>query len=280
MKKTNYHTHTPYCDGHSSMEQMVESAIKAGFSYLGFSPHAMIPFSSDWHIDARRFCDYTKELSLLKKKYEKKIKLLCAVEADFVTGVTRPEKSTYEALGAKLVIGSVHYIHNEHGIFAIDGHAQEVQQGINECFGGDTKKAICEYFACERKMISRSNFDILGHADVCRRRNDEMHLFDENDSWYREELRELADCVAHSGVVAEVNTGGWARANILDTYPSDELLSMFFERGVPVTFSSDAHDADKLDFAYGDALRKIVSAGYKEVAYFDEDAKLCFQKIA
>ena len=38
--KGNLHTHTTYCDGNNSPEEMVLDAISAGFNVLGFSGHS------------------------------------------------------------------------------------------------------------------------------------------------------------------------------------------------------------------------------------------------
>ena len=44
MIKTNYHTHTEFCDAKNTAEEMVLAAIEKNFSILGFSSHAMYPF--------------------------------------------------------------------------------------------------------------------------------------------------------------------------------------------------------------------------------------------
>ena len=67
--KTNYHTHTNFCDGKSSPEEMVRAAIEKKFDILGFSSHSMFPFSSDWHVSFRDHPAYAKEIARLKEKY-------------------------------------------------------------------------------------------------------------------------------------------------------------------------------------------------------------------
>ena len=36
---TNYHTHTTYCDGNNTPEEVVKAAIDMGFDAIGFSGH-------------------------------------------------------------------------------------------------------------------------------------------------------------------------------------------------------------------------------------------------
>ena len=39
MIKTNYHTHSTFCDGKNTPEEMVLKAIEDNFDILGFSSH-------------------------------------------------------------------------------------------------------------------------------------------------------------------------------------------------------------------------------------------------
>ena len=40
----NYHTHTTYCDGKNTAEEMVQQAISLGISQIGFSGHSYTEF--------------------------------------------------------------------------------------------------------------------------------------------------------------------------------------------------------------------------------------------
>ena len=42
--KINLHSHTTFCDGKNSAEEMVVSAIDHGFDVFGFSGHSYTPF--------------------------------------------------------------------------------------------------------------------------------------------------------------------------------------------------------------------------------------------
>ena len=41
---TNFHTHTTFCDGKSTAEEVVRSAIEKGFTAIGFSGHGVTGF--------------------------------------------------------------------------------------------------------------------------------------------------------------------------------------------------------------------------------------------
>ena len=44
--KRNYHTHTDFCDGQNTPEEMAEAAAKKGFTALGFSGHSYTDFAT------------------------------------------------------------------------------------------------------------------------------------------------------------------------------------------------------------------------------------------
>ena len=44
MILTDFHTHTRFCDGKNTAEEMVNAAIRLGLSKIGFSCHSFTPF--------------------------------------------------------------------------------------------------------------------------------------------------------------------------------------------------------------------------------------------
>ena len=78
--RSNVHTHTDFCDGSDSMEDMVRAAIACGMDTLGISFHSFTPFDTSYCI--RDYPAYMRELSRLRKKYAGSICLLGGVELD------------------------------------------------------------------------------------------------------------------------------------------------------------------------------------------------------
>ncbi|MBQ3671437.1 MAG: histidinol-phosphatase [Treponema sp.] len=263
--KTNFHTHTTFCDGKNTAEEMVLAAIEKNFDVLGFSGHAMYPFSSDWHIGARDIGAYCEEINRLKKAYEGKIQLKLGFEADYIRAVTEPTFSAYDAFSPEYIIGSVHYIQTKEAIFAIDSSLRELKEGIRTHFSGDVKKAVQAYFSTEREMLRKGGFSIIGHADLITKFQEREKLFDEGESWYVNELKATADEIKRAGVIAEINTGAIARGHRTLPYPGETFLSLLRERGVPVIISSDSHSVQSLDTAFGVARAVAQKAGYREI---------------
>ena len=43
---SNFHTHSVFCDGDNTLEEIATSAIEKGFTALGFSGHGFTPFDT------------------------------------------------------------------------------------------------------------------------------------------------------------------------------------------------------------------------------------------
>ena len=122
--RSNVHTHTDFCDGSDSMEDMVRAAIACGMDTLGISFHSFTPFDTSYCI--RDYPAYMRELSRLRKKYAGSICLLGGVELDLYG--QRPREYDY-------VIGSVHYLKQGGSYYPIDLSAEGFVAAVREVFG-------------------------------------------------------------------------------------------------------------------------------------------------
>ena len=249
---TNLHTHSTWCDGKDTPEKIILAAIDKGFDTLGFSSHAMLPGDPfDWPLTKETIALYAAEIRALAKKYASDIKILSGVEADYIRGVSSPDRSTYFAVSPDYIIGSVHYVIAEDGAWvSVDESPESLRAGIDAHFHGDARSFISTYFAAQREMVQTCDFDIIGHPDLCRKFNAKLHYYDENADWYLAELESTAKVFAASGKTVEINTGGMARGWTTSPYPSERFLSILKSMHVPLILSSDAHTADTLDFGF------------------------------
>lgn len=266
--KTNYHTHTNFCDGKCSAEDMVKAAIEKKFDILGFSGHSMYTFADRYHISPKEHEAYSTEVRRLKEEYKDKLEIYLGFEADFVEGLCCPDMNNYSKFSPDYLIGSVHYVWGDKGYYEADDSFDNIVARIERYFDGNKKEAIQTYFATERNMLEKGNFMFIGHPDLVRKQNGKKMLFDETDSWYKKELKATAKAIAKAGVAAEINVGGIARGYMETPYPSLEFLELLHENNVPVAFASDAHTTEHLDYWMEDALEYIKKAGYKEIHYF------------
>lgn len=250
--KTNYHTHTTWCDGRDTPAAMAAAAAAAGFEELGFSSHALLPGNPlDWALDARRGAEYARDIRALAAKYEGRLKILCGIEADYLPGAAEPSRAAYAPIGPDYIIGSVHFVRAPDGAaVCVDKSPEDLAEGLELHFNGDAEAALRAYFAQIREMARRFDFDVFGHLDLPRKFNAKHPYFDESAPWYLGELEATADAVAKTGRLVEVNTGGIARGWLDDAYPSPVFRAMLRERGARFILSSDAHSAEAIDCAF------------------------------
>jgi histidinol-phosphatase (PHP family) len=274
MRLASYHVHSTFCDGTASPADMIEGALEAGLTDIGFSAHAAWVFSTEWHLDTRRYGEYRAEIERLREEYRGRIAVRYGFEADYIAGVTIPDRGFYGRFQPEYLIGSIHYVPTDRpktaqAAWCVDASAEEVSRGLDACFGGDGKRAVRAYWGTLRDMVSSCDFDIVGHPDLFRKRNGVLRFFNENDAWYRRELRETVRAIARSGKIVEINTGAIARKAMDGLYPSDEMLALLCRAGVPVTINSDAHSPDALVCAYDRAKDAARRAGYDTLSFLD-----------
>ena len=267
MQPSNLHTHTTYCDGKNTPAEMAAAAQQKGFLSLGFSAHLAYPFAAGWHIAPQDIPSYISDIAALKKEYAGRMDIFLGFEAEYVRGFLYPERRLLASWRPDFIIGSVHFVPSDLDkpmpLLTVDDSAENVRRWLVECFGGDEKRAVRAYFAAVREMAAECDFDIVGHADVIRRRNKELSFFDEEAAWYRGEASKTAEALAKSGKIVEINTGGIARGAADSVYPSEEMLYVLCKNGAPITINSDAHRTETLDAAFDEAVRAARAAGYR-----------------
>ena len=253
----NLHTHTVYCDGKDTPEEIVLEAINKGFCALGFSGH-MNSFDAEVSMSREGERKYLKEINALKEKYKNEIKILAGVERDY-----------YESepmLDYDYVIGSVHYLKVGDEYMSIDHSLPYFERLVSACGG---VKPMCEnYFSLVGDTLSKMTPDIIGHFDLVCKFNAGGVYFDEEDPVYLKQATDAMERLCH--IPFEVNTGAGSRGYKNHPYPSIPLLKRLKDMGGRVVFSSDCHSKENLDFRYNDALEYIRAAGFGRFLTLDE----------
>ena len=262
---SNLHTHSTFCDGAYSPEDNVREACAKKIKTLGFTSHSMYPFWTETYMKVEDFSSYCAEIRRLKAAYASELSIRLGFEADFIPGVTVPRFEHYAAFAPDFLIGSVHFIFQRDGMFAVDNTVATLREGVQKYYKGDMRALVGDYFALEREMLERGDFSFVGHPDLIRKFNDTERLFDETESWYKNELKECAKAIAKSGRATEINTGAMSRGYMTKPYPSEYFLSVLHEHGVPIVINSDAHSKENLDYAFAVARQCAKKAGYREV---------------
>jgi len=273
MHLTNLHTHTFYCDGENSPEEMVLAAIGSNLNSLGISTHGPVDEETYWNIKHDKIEEYIEVVNSLKEKYKDKIDIFLGMEMDYIPGTGFTELSLSLMKRLDYYIGSVHYLGKfKNGIrWTVDYNIDELLKGIDESFQGDKRKAVEAYYEAISEMAERFQPPIIGHLDLFNKNNKNNILFDERESWYGEAVGKALDVIKNTSSVIEINTGGIARGYTREQYPSNLILKMIRERNIPITVNSDAHNTETIACKFNDMYRLAASMGFEHLVYLTEN---------
>lgn len=275
MNFFNLHTHSHYCDGKHEPEAYVKKAIDLGFHTLGFSSHAPVPFENKFAIrDDEAMDAYFMEIRDLGKKYDGLIRILLALEIDFIPGITKDFSWFREQGGLDYVIGGVHLIPNrdkrDSRLWFIDGPYQETfDQGLQSVFNGNPRKGVEAYYGQVLEMIATQKPDIIAHLDKIKMHN-KNRFFQEDEAWYKDLVWKVLKYIAsESTSVVEINTRGLYKNRSDTFFPGPAILEQVFHLGIPITLNSDAHQPDELNGFYQEAQLLLKDIGFKEIVCFE-----------
>ena len=252
--KSNLHTHTTFCDGKNSPEEIVIAAIGKGFSTVGFSGHGYTDFDV-------RYCikdveGYKAEIKRLKEKYKNEIEVYLGVEEDSFCQVSRDD---YD-----YIIGSSHYYEIEGKYYPIDSNPERFQTCM-ELFDCDVERMAEEYYGRFCDYIKKRSPDVIGHFDLITK-FDEMgdSRFLKNAN-YNRIVEKYIETVADSGCIFEVNTGAISRGYRTAPYPAENLLHVLKKHDAHLAISSDSHSIETLDFGFDEAMLLLRDVGFKKI---------------
>ena len=262
----NLHTHTTYCDGKNTAEEMVQRAIELGFTSLGFSGHAPMPASipADYAMTAEDVPKYKAEVLALREKYADKIEIFLGAEFDAY--------SEMDLSGLDYLIGSVHYIKRHDGSIVDFDLSPDVVKGIiNDVYGGCGMQFAKEYYEEMARLPERIVPDIVGHFDIVTKTAEINPFIDMESKEYKNYALEALHAISDKCRLFEVNTGAMPRGYRTAPYPAPFILKEIKELGLGVVISSDCHYAHSLDAHFDTAAELIKSAGFSEVYLLTKD---------
>ena len=245
----NYHTHTTFCDGKSTAEEMVQKAIELGFTELGFSGHSYTEFDLEPCMTREGTEQYKTEITRLKEKYNTQIKILLGIEYDYHSDEPIDD---YD-----YILGSVHYLYKDGEYLCIDYSRDKQIEAVNKYYNGDFYSYIEDYYATVADLYNKTKCDIIGHFDLIVKYNSDGSLFDVNHPRYVAAWKSAADAIIKTPAVVEINTGGMARGHVKAPYPSEEIIDYFKSHGKKLIFSSDCHNKDFLLCGYDDVKKYL-----------------------
>lgn len=251
----DYHMHTPLC-GHASGQprEYAEQALRAGLSEIGFSDHAPLLSHRDPGItmDFDQLPLYCQMIEQVQKEFQGRLTVRLGIEADFLPGFEAKTAELLKQYPYDYVIGSVHFIDN----WCFDNPDE-----IKGWDHADTNRIYGQYYDYLRRSAASRLFDVMGHVELVKK------FGHRPTTSFMEEIKKTAEAFRASGVAIEINTSG-LRKPVKEIYPSLDILKVYCQAGIPITFGSDAHAAADVGKDFDQAGDLARAAGYKEYVGF------------
>jgi histidinol-phosphatase (PHP family) len=251
----DYHMHTPLCK-HASGEPVdyARRALETGLTEIGFSDHSPMARDDfdDWRMFSSQLDEYVEKVRKAQRDFPQ-LSIRLALEADYLPGHEEWIRDLAARHPWDYFIGSVHYV-SDH--WAVDSPFK-----LSEWKHRDTFEVWSAYFERLTMAAETGLFEIIGHADLPKKfghrpTQDCTPLYE----------RFLSAAKQHYCAI-ELNTAG-LRKDCREIYPSREILQLAFQKGVPITFGSDAHAPDEVGMNFPEAIALARSVGYRQSVQF------------
>ena len=259
----NLHSHTPYCDGNDSAEDMIIAAIQKGGGSIGFSEHSLVPFDDEYSMSLKDTPIYIAEINRLKEKYKSEIEVFLGIEVDYYTEKV-PD-------GIEFIIGTAHHIKKDGAPITVDGSKEHIKHMCELHFNGDFYAMAEMFFETVADLVPKTGADIVGHFDMLAKHNIDNCLFDERHPRYAKAALKAMEQMLESCKLFEVNTGAMYRVGKIEPYPSEFLLRELQKRGGEVILSSDSHDTDSIYYKFDEMCELLKSCGFKYIKRLTKD---------
>ncbi len=253
MIKSNFHTHSTYCDGKNTPRELIERALELGFTSLGFSGHAFCPIpEDDFSMPEDNTDKYVAEITALKREYADRIKIFCGTELDLYSKV--------DPTGYDFTIASVHYIKKDGKYLSVDYNAETEKNNVDSFYGGDFDAYCEDYYKLVVEAAKLFKPTFMGHLDLTMKYADINGRVE--SPRYLEAARAAIAEICRMDIPFEINTGAIARKLRTTPYPSETLLRMIRDEGGKIIINSDCHQKEYLNCGFEQAEALAQKCGF------------------
>jgi histidinol-phosphatase (PHP family) len=251
----DYHMHTPLCR-HAAGEptEYARRALEVGLTEIGFSDHSPMLRDDfdDWRMRNDQLDEYVAKVRQAQRDFPQ-LAIRLALEVDYLPGQEEWIRDLTARHPWDYFIGSVHYVSDT---WAVDSPYK-----LSEWKNRDAYEVWSTYFERLTMAAETGFFEIIGHADLPKKFG---HRPTRDCTPLYEKFLNAAkkhDCAI------ELNTAG-LRKDCKEIYPSREILQLAFQKGVTITFGSDAHAPGEVGMNLTRATQLAREVGYKESCRF------------
>jgi histidinol-phosphatase (PHP family) len=248
---SDYHTHP---QGHrvqrytqELLQPWADSARRLGLKDIAFTDHDRYHAGIDF-----------SEINRLRER-NPDLRIRAGIELDNDPVHSQAGRKWIERNWEKLdfVLGSVHFLERADQMFdsVPDGAAQFEHRNIDEIYA--------DYFRRLRELIATGLIDSLAHLDLIKihghRPTADIGAL----------INETLEFVHVRNLAIELSTAGW-RKPVNELYPSDSIIELAMEKGIPFTTASDAHSHVQLGENFANLAHKMAKIGIRRVCIFEK----------
>jgi histidinol-phosphatase (PHP family) len=219
------HMHTPLCNhAVGEPEAYAEHALKMGLKGIIFTCHS--PMRGDWWVRVRmrvdQFQQYVAMVLRCKEAFKGQLEVRLGIESDWFPGFEDWIAELHQMAAFDYCLGSVHW----HGPAYLEKFESTTTR----------EKFRQTYFDHLAVAAESGLFDCLAHPDLIKNYRCESWDFRE----MQPSIESSLDRIAKTGTHMELNTSGLNKV-FPEMNPSQDMLQLMQERGIPVVIGSDSH---------------------------------------
>ena len=252
---SDYHSHPqgngvrPYTQ--EMLQPWIDSARGRGLRDIAFTDHDRFHAGIDFDaIDKLRAANPD-------------VKIRAGIELDNDPQTSAAGRKWVEKNWDKLdfVLGSIHYLDDPQQMFDTvpDGAGQFVGRSIDEIYD--------DYFRRVREIAATGLVDCLSHLDLIK-----IHGHRPCGN-VRSIINETLDFIRSRDLAIELSTAGW-RKPVDELYPSDAIIELAIEKGIPFTTASDAHSHAQLAENFDRLAEKMAILRIRAVCVYDKHKRI------
>jgi len=247
---SDYHMHP---QGHrvqrytqKSLQPWADSARRSGLRDIAFTDHDRYHAGIDFD-----------EINRLRER-NPDLRIRAGIELDNDPVHSLAGRKWIEKNWDKLdfVLGSVHFLERADQMFdsVPDGAAQFERRNIDEMYA--------DYFRRLRELIATGLVDSLAHLDLIKIHG-HRPIADIGTL-----INETLEVIRARNLAIELSTAGW-RKPVNELYPSDSIIELAMDKGIPFTTASDAHSHVQLGENFARLAHKMAEIGIRQVCTFE-----------
>jgi len=262
-----------YCDHASStLEEMIEAAIAAGYHTFGVTEHAprldarfLYPEETalGWDVAriAANFERYAVDVHAIADRFEDRITILRGFETESAPAaryldIMRDYRTRYPF---DYMVGSIHYVDDFH----IDGRMEDFERAVAHF--GSFEALATRYYRVVAEMVDALQPQVVGHLDLIRKNAPAGAVLD--SPAIREAVGAALESIRRHDAILDINTAGY-RKGLGSPYPQPWIIREAHAMGIGLCFGDDSHAVHDVGAGLEAARLYLIDNGISTISVF------------